>query len=219
MPGPSFRPFLGAFGVFLLFLGLVFGGWLLVAGVIALIATLVGWLIDARKEYRRRSRRTRPAISRTCPPRGRRRSLFGVPGRARPRRDRPPAVGLRDRPANGAAHRRRSGAPPAARRPRPARPADRAARASAAHAAADVLIEAKGIQFVETSFTAPADKPFTIAFDNQDQGTPHNIEHQGPVGRVGLAGRPLQRRRRPRSTTSRAARRQVHVPVHRPPDA
>ena len=53
MPGPSFRPFIGAFGVFALFLGLVFGGWLLAAGVIALITTLVGWLTDAVLEYRR----------------------------------------------------------------------------------------------------------------------------------------------------------------------
>ena len=53
MPGPSWRPFLGAVGVFLLLLGLVFGGWLLAVGVIALIATLVGWLTDAVQEYRR----------------------------------------------------------------------------------------------------------------------------------------------------------------------
>ena len=51
MPGPSFRPIMGAIGVFLLIVGFVFGGWLLIAGVIALIATLVGWLVDARKEY------------------------------------------------------------------------------------------------------------------------------------------------------------------------
>ena len=37
----------------MLMLGLVFGGWLLAAGVIALILTLVGWLIDAVKEYRK----------------------------------------------------------------------------------------------------------------------------------------------------------------------
>ena len=52
MPGPSFRPFLGALGVSMLMAGLVFGGWLLLAGVMALIATLVGWLFDALKEYR-----------------------------------------------------------------------------------------------------------------------------------------------------------------------
>ena len=52
MPGPSFRPILGAIGVSMLMAGLVFGGWLLLGGVVALILTLVGWLVDALKEYR-----------------------------------------------------------------------------------------------------------------------------------------------------------------------
>ena len=47
MPGPSFRPIIGALGMTMLMFGLVFGGWLLLAGVIALILTLVGWLVDA----------------------------------------------------------------------------------------------------------------------------------------------------------------------------
>src|SRR5512146_2706445 len=51
VPGPSFRPLVGALGTALLFLGLVFGEWLLAAGVIALIVGLIGWLPDARKEY------------------------------------------------------------------------------------------------------------------------------------------------------------------------
>src|SRR6476661_1913657 len=53
MPGPSFRPILGAIGTAMLMLGLVFPGWLLAAGVVALILTLVGWLVDAGNEYRR----------------------------------------------------------------------------------------------------------------------------------------------------------------------
>ena len=53
MPGPSFRPFLGAIGMTILMFGLVFGGWLLLAGVVALILTLVRWLFDAIDEYRR----------------------------------------------------------------------------------------------------------------------------------------------------------------------
>ena len=51
MPGPSFRPILGAIGAAMLMLGLVFGEWLLAAGLVALIVTLLGWLVDARKEY------------------------------------------------------------------------------------------------------------------------------------------------------------------------
>ncbi|MBI3746423.1 MAG: cupredoxin domain-containing protein [Chloroflexi bacterium] len=51
MPGPSFRPLLGALGTTALMAGLVAGGWLLAAGVIILILTLGGWLVDARAEY------------------------------------------------------------------------------------------------------------------------------------------------------------------------
>jgi len=51
MPGPSFRPILGAIGTAALMAGLVFGGWVLAAGVVILIWTLIGWLVDARKEY------------------------------------------------------------------------------------------------------------------------------------------------------------------------
>ena len=40
-----------ALGITLLFLGLVFGGWLLAVGVFALVLGLIGWLSDARKEY------------------------------------------------------------------------------------------------------------------------------------------------------------------------
>src|SRR5437773_8402782 len=53
MPGPSWRPIVGAVGTFLLLLGLVFGGWLLGVGVIALIIGLVGWLPDARGEWQK----------------------------------------------------------------------------------------------------------------------------------------------------------------------
>jgi len=51
VPGPSFRPFLGALGSAALFLGLVFPGWLLVAGLLLFVVALVGWLRDARLEY------------------------------------------------------------------------------------------------------------------------------------------------------------------------
>src|SRR4029079_9063169 len=53
VPGPSFRPLLAALGTFVLFAGLVFGGWVLAGGVIFTIVTLLGWLSDARKEYRK----------------------------------------------------------------------------------------------------------------------------------------------------------------------
>ena len=93
MPGPSWRPFLGAFGLFALLLGLVFGGWLLAAGVIALISTLVGWLVDARQGVPRdgRGRPDRPsrehARRRKSP-----RRLLTRPVGAHRRRRRPPGA-------------------------------------------------------------------------------------------------------------------------------
>src|SRR6476660_6249279 len=52
MPGPSFRPFLASLGAAVLFAGLVFGGPVLAVGVVFTIVSLLGWLNDARKEYR-----------------------------------------------------------------------------------------------------------------------------------------------------------------------
>jgi cytochrome c oxidase subunit 2 len=51
-------------------------------------------------------------------------------------------------------------------------------------AGATVDVTAKGIAYLQTSLTAPADKPFQIAFDNEDAGTPHNVAiHEGsPTG-------------------------------------
>lgn len=51
LPGPSFRPLLGAIGSAALMAGLVYGGWVLAAGVVILVVTLLGWLVDARAEY------------------------------------------------------------------------------------------------------------------------------------------------------------------------
>ena len=51
MPGPSFAPAFAAVGVFLLFLGLVFNGWILVLGVIALVLTLIYWLAEGVRIY------------------------------------------------------------------------------------------------------------------------------------------------------------------------
>jgi plastocyanin len=190
MPGPSWRPFLGAFGVFALLLGLVFGGWLLAVGVIALVATLVGWLTDAVLEYRRAIEGERTGhIDNGPPPPTPRRLLTiltvlivgaavlqsgvfiassaqgaGAPGASAPPGAAPPASGP---PASG---------PPGSGEPPPST------------ATGDVTIHAKGIAFVETTFTAPAGKPFTIAFVNEDPGTPHNVELKDSTGAVAYKG-------------------------------
>jgi plastocyanin len=47
---------------------------------------------------------------------------------------------------------------------------------------------AQGIQFVNKDLSAPADTPFQIEFDNQDAGTPHNIEIKDANGGVVFKG-------------------------------
>ena len=45
MPGPSFAPVFAGVGLFLVMLGLVFGGLVLALGVIALVLTLLYWAV------------------------------------------------------------------------------------------------------------------------------------------------------------------------------
>lgn len=39
-----------------------------------------------------------------------------------------------------------------------------------------ITLDALNIQWVERELSAPADAPFTIRFNNQDAGVPHNVE-------------------------------------------
>ncbi|MEX2044529.1 MAG: hypothetical protein WD941_04190, partial [Opitutus sp.] len=41
---------------------------------------------------------------------------------------------------------------------------------------AALVMWAKGLAFLETTLTAPANEPFKIEFDNQDDAIPHNVE-------------------------------------------
>jgi plastocyanin len=199
VPGPSWRPIVGALGTALLFLGLVFGEWLLAVGVIALIFGLVGWLPDARKEYVKTVEADQTGHLENIPaPRVPTRSLtilaLLVIG----------AVILQsgvfvDKSASGGTPGG-SGAP-AASAPAPsggpaasggaggsAASGGSAAPGGGGGGSADVSVEAKGIAFTQTSWTGPANKPFTIAFSNQDPGTPHNIEIKDSTGAVAFKG-------------------------------
>jgi plastocyanin len=187
MPGPSFRPFLGAVGTGMLFLGLVFGGWLLAAGVIALILTLVGWLVDATKEYRKTEEADTTGHLENIPaPRTPRALLWALailliggvvlqagwlpPGDASGAEGSPAPSG--EAPASGEPPA--SGAPPAS--------------GEAPPASGDVTLTAQAIEFIETSFTAPAETPFTIAFANEDPNIPHNVEIKDASGTTVFLG-------------------------------
>jgi plastocyanin len=179
MPGPSFRPFLGALGSGLLMLGLVFGEWLLAAGIIALVVTLAGWLTDARKEYVKVEEADATGHLENIPaPRAPRRLLVGItllvvaafviqagwiPPRAPAEAGGPTGSGAPpgSPPPGGGG----SGGPPPASGP-----------------AADATIHAKNVDFVEDGFTGPADTPFTLAFVNDDPSIQHNVEIKDDAG-------------------------------------
>lgn len=179
MPGPSFRPFLGAVGTGLLMLGLVFGGWLLAVGVIALIATLVGWLVDARKEYVKTVEADSTGHLESMPAPRAPGMLFValavllIAGVALQ------AGWLPPRDVSGGEGTAASGAPPASSGG-PGEPAG--SGGPPAGPAADVVVHAKDIKFAEASLTGPADRPFTLALVNEDAGTPHNVELKDGAG-------------------------------------
>jgi plastocyanin len=168
MPGPSFRPLLGALGAAAVFAGLVVKGWVLIAGILILIITLVGWLTDARREYVATIEADETGHLPTAPP-----PRYPVKTIALAVVILVVAVVVNagilppSSSAGGAA-----GGSPGASGAAPAPPAAQSAAPSGP--AADVTIVAKDIAFQTQSADAPAGKPFTIAFENQDP-QPHNV--------------------------------------------
>ncbi|MEO8208601.1 MAG: cupredoxin domain-containing protein [Chloroflexota bacterium] len=162
MPGPSFRPMLGALGTAALMAGLVFGGWVLAAGLVIFVATLVGWLPDAKAEYDKAVEADMTGHLENPPaPRWPRRLLqvgaavfvLAVLAQAGIIPPKGP-----DTAAGGAV-----GSPGPA--------------ASAQAPATAFTIVAKNITYDTKAITVPADAPFTIAFDNQDvPGITHDID-------------------------------------------
>jgi plastocyanin len=160
IPGPSFRPFAAALAVSVLFLGLVFGGWILGLGLIVTIVSLLGWLNDARKEYRLVVEADRTGHLENPPPPGWPKVLLAFT-----------AIGLVVAVALNA------GWFP----PRPATAEGEAgagagASAPPSGAPGEIAIVAENVKFNVSAISAPADKPFKISFDNKDSGTPHDVD-------------------------------------------
>lgn len=178
MPGPSFRPILGALGTALLFLGLVFGGWLLAVGVFALVVGLIGWLFDARKEYVKTIEADRTGHLESLPDPSMPSRLFAVLAVLVVAAAVAQSGVLTTGPANGGnsgspAAPGQSAAPPAGGSG--AAPSGAPGSRPAGGQPADVSVVARTIAFEQASWTGPANKPFKLAFDNEDAGVPHNI--------------------------------------------
>jgi plastocyanin len=187
MPGPSFRPLIASLGAALVLAGLVFGPWLLAAGIIALTISLLGWLKDATGEYRKVEEADETGHLENLPdprmpsvvlavfavlvvgavllqtgalPPGQ--AAGGEPG-ASPGASAPPGGGGSGGGGEGGGGGGGEGGQPAPSIP-----------------AADVTITAQGLKYLESSFDAPADTPFTIAFVNLDPQTAPNVAiHEG----------------------------------------
>lgn len=176
IPGPSFQPLLVSAGAFLLFFGLVFGGWLLAAGLLFLVAALLGWLNDARKEYWKTVEADQTGhLENIDAPNWPRRFIlaftllvvvalavdFGL---------------ILKNPETGATAG--GGTPGASGEP--------GASAGAGGTPSDHLtVVAKDIKFDVSELTVPAGKQFTIDFKNEDPaGVPHDIEIRKQDGTV-----------------------------------
>jgi plastocyanin len=165
MPGPSFRPLLASLGMFVLFMGLVFPGPILAVGLLFVVVALLGWLNDARKEYRHvvaadvtghLENEPAPIWPKTVV------AVFAFLVIA--------AVALN----NG-------WFPPRAASGGTAGPGGSAAPSggpagSGAPGGGGLHVTASGVKFDTATLSAAADKPFTITFDNKDAGTSHDID-------------------------------------------
>lgn len=164
MPGPSFLPLLAALGVAILFAGLVFGGWIIAVGVIFTIVALLGWLNDARKEYRQvvLADATGHLQNEPAPDWPRRvltlMAAFLILAVALNLGWFPP------RTASGGV----AGASPG--------PSGTGASGAPSGAPGGLAITAQNVKFSVDKLSAPADKPFQVAFDNKDAGTPHDFD-------------------------------------------
>ncbi len=168
MPVPSFRPILVSIGAAVVFFGLVFGPPILLAGVVMLAIALFGWLADARTEYRAIAGDTAALEREQSAPRVPVGTLvlFAVILIV--------AIGARTGlPFAGSAGG--GAASPAAQS---------SGGTGGTSTTGNLSLIAKNIQFDVKSLDVPANKAFTIAFDNQDPSTPHNVAiHKGsPTG-------------------------------------
>jgi plastocyanin len=186
VPGPSFRPVLVSIAAAATVLGLVIDPVVFVAGLLMLVIALVGWLVDARKEYRQVVKADATGhLENIAAPRFPVGTLivFGllfagsllIAGGIIPPRDGSTAGG------GGA------GSPaPATQAPASGEPAASGAPAASQAPGATVTLKlsAQGIAYDTDTLEVPANTPFKIEFANNDAGIPHNvaIHKDSPTG-------------------------------------
>jgi hypothetical protein len=166
MPGPSFRPLLVSLALGLMFAGLVFGGWLLGVGVVFTIVTLLGWLNDARKEYRHVE-----AADRTG-------HLVNEPAPRWPKR----VLWLMAIAVVAAVALDAGWFPPRSAGAGEGDGASPGPSAGPSGPPGQITIVAEAVAFDLATLNVPADTPFKLALDNRDAGTPHDVDILGADG-------------------------------------
>ncbi|MFI5226527.1 MAG: cupredoxin domain-containing protein [Candidatus Limnocylindrales bacterium] len=170
VPGPTFLPIVTAVCAAILFAGLVVGGWVLLGAIVCLVTGLLSWLRAALVEYRLTVEADRTGHLRNAPPPAFPSGLFAffvvvlflaavVQTGVLPPTGANAGSGASASSGTSAAPAGASGAPSGAPAP-----------------AADVTIVAQQVAYTTTAVDGPAGRPFTIAFQNMDQATQHNVE-------------------------------------------
>ena len=189
---PSLLPLLVSLSAAVLLFGVAVGASIAILGALMTALALVGWLVDAGREYRATA--DADATGHLVSPTPRRAPiaaiallslLFVVVGGTQ--------AGILP-PKFGAASPAPSGdggspAPSGDASAAPSGTCDTAGSLSAnAGAASDVTVAivAEGVKYLAASVEAPADVPFAMTFENRDAGIPHNVAiHVGGPGCVG----------------------------------
>lgn len=185
VPAPSFRPILAAGALCIVFYGLVFGGWLLPAGIAVLVIVLAGWLRDARREYLAVEAADRTGHLEAGPAPGYPTAtivvslLIVAAAVVVDAGVLPPRSAVGGEPGASAAP---SAAPSGGGSGAGGPAGSSGAGAGPSIPAADATIRAQGIQFLDRSVVVPAGRPFTIAFANLDAGVPHNVDIRSAAG-------------------------------------
>jgi plastocyanin len=165
LPAPSAWPFLAPIGLFFAFLGLALGPLLIAGGLLMAFIAMVGWMLDAGKEYHEVADGLHPDPADRDPERHWPRRLIPVYGLigivAIALTMAPWALSLLPRAQQAVAD---------------AIPATTTPYVSAVSV----------LSFEQDQIAVPADTPFTITFENKQAGVPHNVEIFTDAARSGV---------------------------------
>ena len=157
LPGPSPWPFFAPIGMAFVLLGLVFGPFLIIGGLLMALVAVIGWLRDAGREYRAVDAGHLPEPVTRDPERAFPKSLVplygAIAGISIALTLFPVVIGLF--PGAGADG---SGGP-----------------AVESPNAAPQLAANSVLSFTTDKLVVPADTPLQLTFDNQQAGVPHNV--------------------------------------------